>query len=691
MAGRIPQSFIDDLLDRVDIVDVISHRVKLKRTGKNYSALCPFHNEKSPSFSVNPQKQFYYCFGCGAAGNSLKFLLEHDRLEFPEAIEELARLAGVEVPREHNPQADQQRQQRKTLQGVLDIAAEFYRTQLRAHARGDHAVRYLKGRGLSGQIAQHFGLGYAPPGWDNLMTAAGAQDPAQLKRLIDAGMVIEKEDGKVYDRFRDRIMFPIRNQRGQVIGFGGRVLTDEKPKYLNSPETDLYQKRKELYGLYEALHAPQKPERFLVVEGYMDVISLHQFGVPYGVATLGTATSEEHLHKMFKVVNEVIFCFDGDNAGRQAAVRALEVALSEAKDGRTMRFLFLPDGEDPDTLIRKEGVVEFEQRLSQSPSLGEFILQHWQDQVDMTSVEGKARLVHIALPDLHRLPEDGTLRAMIIRRLADIAELPHDVIQQQLDHYTALQAAKHSNKTGSQQTARNPDRNNKPGQPVMAPLQPQSSPDDVPDWMRDGPPPLQDHAAPNQTEPYGPSDDITPPDFGQETFSRRQYRAPTPVDLQQTRQPPPWQKAMALMLCWPTLVTHIDLGTRRFKAGDHTAWVESMLTLLQQHSAENRYAAHDLLAPHGFDDILQALSRTEYFAILTQYPQPQAFHRDILQALMLDLTHQASEHEEYQQLRTLWVSDHRLMTREQKERYLELLKSSKNGTIKEPERRTESP
>ncbi|MEX1056641.1 MAG: DNA primase, partial [Natronospirillum sp.] len=334
MAGLIPQSFIDEVIDRVDIVDVIGHRVKLKRTGKNYSALCPFHNEKTPSFSINPQKQFYYCFGCGAAGNSLKFLLEHDRLEFPEAIEELARLAGMEVPREQNPEADRKRQQQKTLYGVLEQASDFYRQQLRQHAGGDNAVRYLKDRGLSGQVAQQFAVGYAPPGWDHLMKALGADDRAQLKRLIDSGLVIAKEDGKTYDRFRDRIMFPIRDSRGRVIAFGGRVLGDDKPKYLNSPETPVFHKGRELYGLYEALQVKRQPERFLVVEGYMDVIALHQYGLPYGLATLGTATSEEHLQKMFKLVGEVIFCFDGDKAGRQAALRALDIALAEATDGR---------------------------------------------------------------------------------------------------------------------------------------------------------------------------------------------------------------------------------------------------------------------------------------------------------------------------------------------------------------------
>lgn len=661
MAGLIPQSFIDEVNDRVDIVDVIGHRVKLKRTGKNYSGLCPFHNEKSPSFSVNPQKQFYYCFGCGAAGNSLKFLLEHDRLPFPEAVEELARMAGMEVPREHNPQAEQKRKQQKTLYGVLDQATEFFRQQLRQHAQGDKAIRYLKNRGLSGQVAQQFGLGYAPPGWDNLMTHLDGKEPAQLKRLVESGLVIAREDGKTYDRFRDRIMFPIRDKRGRVIAFGGRVLGDDKPKYLNSPETPIFHKGRELYGLYEALQAQRQPKRFLIVEGYMDVISLHQFGLPYGVATLGTATSEDHIRSLFKLASEVVFCFDGDKAGRQAALRALETALNEAIDGRTMRFLFLPEGQDPDTMIREEGLAAFEQRLDSAPTLTEFMMQHWQDQVDMDTMDGRARLIHIALPYLQRLPADGMLQPLVIQQLAERTGLPRDVIQQRL-------AAAPPPRT---HTARQTDN----GLTTPAPAAPPPPTDTMsarpvdepPAWLQDGPPPMDEAPPGDEAHFYDPW--IDNPDL----------RAPDASDLSQTRQPPPWQKAMAILLCWPQLAGEIQLGQRQFKDGDHTAWVKSMLTLLQAQKPKNRYEAMDLLAPHGFEALLRGLSRTEYFAILTRQGKPTPKHTSILKALLLDLTQQTSEREEYQNLRNLWLTNRQAMTPTQKDRYRELLKMSKTS------------
>ncbi|TGG92490.1 DNA primase [Natronospirillum operosum] len=644
MAGLIPQSFIDDVLDRVDIVDVISSRVKLKKAGKSHLGLCPFHNEKTPSFNVVQSKQFYHCFGCGASGNALKFLLEHDRMHFPEAVEELARMAGMEVPREHNPEADRKRQQQKTLYGVLEHAADFYRRQLREHAGGDNAVRYLKDRGLSGQVAQQFGIGFAPPGWDNLLRNQQADnDRAQLQRLVDSGMVIAKEDGKTYDRFRDRIMFPIRDIRGRVIAFGGRVMGDDKPKYLNSPETTIFHKSRELYGLYEALQAQRQPERFLVVEGYMDVIALHQFGLPYGVATLGTATSADHLDKLFRLANEVIFCFDGDDAGRKAAVRALDTALSEAGDGRTLRFLFLPQGEDPDTLIRQEGLEAFEERLSRAPTLSEFLLQHWQEQVDMETMDGRARLVHIAVPQLKQLPPQGMLVSLIMQRLADLAGLPPELIRQRL--------AEAPDPKTTQRPATPPVAQEAAPVPPPPDLMEHADPGPPPDWLQDGPPVL-------------------------DTLNENQ-RLPSSRDLNQTRQPPPWQKAMALMLCWPQLAEDIDLGERQFKDGDHIAWVKSMLTLLQSRAAANRYEAMDLLAPHGFEDLLRGLSRTEYFAILTRQNSPGKHHKDILRALLRDLTHEPTEREEYEQLRQLWLTDRKNMTGVQKERYLTLLKKSK--------------
>ena len=415
MAGRIPQGFIDELLARTDIVDVVDSRVKLRKAGKNYSACCPFHNESTPSFTVSRDKQFYYCFGCGASGTALKFVMEHDGLSFPDAVEKLAANAGLEVPREAVAEIHRQEQEHEPLYQRLEESATFFADQLRTHAQRQRAVDYLKGRGLSGQAARFFGIGYAPPGWDNLQETL-ATDKTRLKQLISSGMLIEKEDGRTYDRFRDRIMFPIRDIRGRVIAFGGRVLTDEKPKYLNSPETPVFQKNRELYGLYEARKIRQKLTRFMIVEGYMDVVALAEFGIHYAVATLGTATSEHHLRRLFKLVPEIIFCFDGDQAGRTAAARAMETVLPVLEDGLQARFIFLPDGEDPDTLVRKEGKVAFEQRLDQAQHLPEFLFSHLKEQVDFDSLDGKARLDQLAAPLLSRIPQ-GTLRDLMVAEL----------------------------------------------------------------------------------------------------------------------------------------------------------------------------------------------------------------------------------------------------------------------------------
>ena len=351
MAGRIPQKFLDDLLDRVDIVEVVDRRVKLKKTGKNYSARCPFHEEKTPSFSVNPDKQFYYCFGCGAGGNALGFVMDYENVDFLQAVETLAGSLGLEIPREQarggNAQPNRD-EGSKTLYAMLEAAAQYYQKQLRTHPQARRAVDYLKQRGLTGHIAKRFDLGFAPPGWDNLLQALGTDD-AQRKLLMDAGMLVQNEAGRTYDRFRDRVIFPIRDQRGRIIAFGGRVLGDDKPKYLNSPETSVFSKGRELYGLYQARQANRKLERVLVVEGYMDVIALAQHDITQASATLGTATSQTHLERLYRLTPEVVFCFDGDAAGRKAALRALEATLPCMEDGRQARFLFLDEGEDPDT------------------------------------------------------------------------------------------------------------------------------------------------------------------------------------------------------------------------------------------------------------------------------------------------------------------------------------------------------
>ncbi len=430
MAGLIPQSFIDDLLNRSDIVEVVGSRIQLKKTGKNYSALCPFHKEKTPSFSVSPDKQFYYCFGCGAGGNALGFVMDHDQLDFPQAVEELAKRAGMEVPREDSGRKHKPRQPVDSpLYPLLAAAADYYRQALKSHPTRKAAVEYLKGRGLSGVIARDFGLGFAPPGWDNLLKHLGG-DALQQKALIDAGLLIENaENGKRYDRFRDRVMFPIRDSRGRVIAFGGRVLGDDKPKYLNSPETPVFHKGQELYGLYEARQANRDLDEIMVVEGYMDVIALAQQGLRNAVATLGTATSEEHLKRLFRIVPSVLFCFDGDAAGRKAAWRALEATLPNLQDGRRARFLFLPDGEDPDTLVRAEGTDAFRARIQQhSQPLADYFFQQLSDEADPRSLEGKAHLATLAAPLIEKIPGNN-LRALMRQRLAEITGLNGEALQ----------------------------------------------------------------------------------------------------------------------------------------------------------------------------------------------------------------------------------------------------------------------
>jgi DNA primase len=419
MSGRIPHGFIDELLTRTDIVDVIDARVALKKAGREYKACCPFHNEKTPSFTVSQVKQFYHCFGCGAHGNAISFLMDYEHMEFVEAVEELARMAGLEVPREASVDTASQAPT-QPLYALLDEASRYYRTQLRSHPQAARAIDYLKQRGLTGDIAARFDIGFAPPGWDNLARALGV-DAAARAALLETGLLIERpEGGGLYDRFRDRIQFPIRDRRGRTVGFGGRVLGDDTPKYLNSPESSVFHKGRELYGLYEARKAVRRLERILVVEGYMDVVALAQFGINYAVATLGTSTTPDHLERLYRTVPEVVFCFDGDRAGRAAAWRALENVLPVLADGREARFLFLPEGEDPDTLVRKIGKETFEHMIAQCVHLSDFLFDHLSDQVDTTSIDGRARLVDLARPLLARMP-DSIFRQLMVERLAEIA------------------------------------------------------------------------------------------------------------------------------------------------------------------------------------------------------------------------------------------------------------------------------
>ena len=426
MAGRIPQQFIDDLINRADIVDVVDSRVALKKRGKEHIACCPFHNEKSPSFTVSQSKQFYHCFGCGAHGTALGFIMEYERLDFVDAIEVLAAEYHIDVPREQgsfNPQQDD----KKPLYDVLEKASVNFANELKKTPR---AVEYLKQRGLSGEIAKDFQMGYAPDSWDFTLGKLG-QNEKDKAACLKSGLSIEKNPQKHYDRFRDRIMFPIRDRRGRTIGFGGRILDKGEPKYLNSPETPVFHKGEELYGLYEARQSVKDLKRIVIVEGYMDVVALAQHGIKYAVATLGTATSGTQISKLFRIVPELIFCYDGDAAGKKAAWRALENSLSVLRDGIQARFLFLPDGEDPDTLVRQEGQQSFEQRLSNATPLSDFMLQHLSEDLDLSSADGCGRLSEKAKPLISKI-EDGVFKDLLVNQLSKMIGLTSSGLQQHI-------------------------------------------------------------------------------------------------------------------------------------------------------------------------------------------------------------------------------------------------------------------
>jgi len=405
----IPKNFIHDLLNRLDIVEVIERYVPLKKAGANYLACCPFHNEKSPSFTVSQSKQFYHCFGCGAHGTAIGFVMEHGGLGFVDTVEELARSAGMMVPHEAAmPEQAQQHRVTPDLYEVMQSATRYYRDQLK---QSSSAIDYLKRRGLSGEIALRFGIGYAPEGWQNL---AGVFASYQDSSLLETGLVIENEDGKRYDRFRDRIMFPILNARGQVIGFGGRVLDSGEPKYLNSPETALFEKGRELYGLFQALKAIRTRRQVLVVEGYMDVVALAQHGIEYSIATLGTATTPYHVQKMLRLTDKVLFCFDGDAAGQRAAWRAMENALPQLVDGKHIGFLFLPSQHDPDSFVREHGTAAFEQLLQDALPLSSYVLRELSTQVDLHTQEGRTTLLQLAKPLLKAISAPTT--ALLLRK-----------------------------------------------------------------------------------------------------------------------------------------------------------------------------------------------------------------------------------------------------------------------------------
>ncbi len=452
MSGHIPQTFIDELLTRTDVVALIEQFITLKKTGANYQALCPFHNEKSPSFSVSPSKQFYHCFGCRANGNAIGFLMEYDHMSFVDAIETLASQAGLEVLYENQTGDIKPKENSTSLYELMENIQQFYVAQLK---QNQEATDYLKSRGLSKEVIQQSGIGYSPNSWDELLKKFGRTELAR-QQLLDTGMLIQKSENKFYDRFRHRMMFPIHDRRGRVIGFGGRVLDDSTPKYLNSPETRIFHKGSELYGLYEARKQNRTLNQLLVVEGYMDVIGLAQHGISFAVATLGTATTAQHIQQLFRICPEVIFCFDGDQAGQGAAWRALETLLPTTKDSWQAKFMFLPMGDDPDSSIRKEGKDSFEKRIKEAESLSTFFFRHLMAKVDMENLDGRARMASLAMPYIQKIQADF-LREMLLNELARLTRIKSEKLKLHLlqpkTEKTPLQKTLQKNKISPIRTA----------------------------------------------------------------------------------------------------------------------------------------------------------------------------------------------------------------------------------------------
>ena len=643
MAGKIPQYFIDDLLARADIVPVVDSRVKLRKTGKNYSACCPFHDEKTPSFTVSPDKQFYYCFGCGASGNAVGFLMEYDRLPFPEAVEKLAASLSLEVPREQLAPGQIKRQQEsQNLYSLTEKAADYYREQLKDHKVSARAITYLKNRGLSGAVAKEFGIGLAPPGWDNLLNQLGTSSE-KAEQLELAGLAIRRQDsdglsnhregGKTepgkrhhYDRFRNRIMFPIRDQRGRTIAFGGRVLGDDKPKYLNSPETPIFHKGRELYGLWEARQANRELKRLIVVEGYMDVVALAQYGIRCAVATLGTACGEDHIQLAFRHTGELVFCFDGDQAGRTAARRALEAALPHMQDGRSLRFLLLPEGEDPDTLVRQIGGERFDQLIDeQGRPLEDFLFDLLGEGINLQTMDGRARLSKAAAPLLDLLPA-GVYRPLMFQQLARRTGLEQDM----LEEIIAAEKARSAELARQGQPAKRPEPTapTPPPQPAQSsgpaqhPQMPPAEYEDMsappPDFEADYPPPYEE-----------------PQLDGAQTPTRRsgQYRLPAERML------------IALLLHHPQLAQMIQDSTRFRDSGDADLALFAQLVDLLKTRPE--YNLNQLLghwrAHHGAEsfDALAKLANSQLvtgarmLALNGQYQEydPESEFRDCLQRM----------------------------------------------------------
>jgi len=424
MAGLIPQDFIDDLIARADVVEVIGKRIQLKKAGREFKACCPFHDEKTPSFTVSPGKGFYHCFGCGAHGTAIGFLMEYEHMSFVEAIESLANIMGVEVPRD---ESDRPARRYDELFSLMSSVERHWQACLKDNA---NAVNYLQQRGIDGATAKRFGIGFSPDSWSDVLDKFGKTPEAQ-ERLLATGLVIRKDNGKHYDRFRDRIIFPIRDARGRTIGFGGRAIGDGEPKYLNSPETVLFHKGRELYGLYESRQALRHIDRLVVVEGYMDVVALARHGIDFSIATLGTATTTDHLNILFRLTDNVFFSFDGDRAGKAAAWRALENALPQVREGRQIRFVFLPDGHDPDSYVNEFGADAFMKSLDEGMALSDFLIGELASQVDMTTIDGRARLAELAKPLVHKIPQ-GVYRELLIESLAGKVGLSANKLEKML-------------------------------------------------------------------------------------------------------------------------------------------------------------------------------------------------------------------------------------------------------------------
>ena len=622
MAGLIPQQFIDDLLDRTDIVDIIDGRVSLRKSGQNFSGLCPFHNEKSPSFTVSQSKQFYHCFGCGMHGNAIGFLMEFERLEFPAAVEAIARNAGIEMPVERQVNPEKKKQQ-DNLYDQLERAQQFFTKQLRQHPTRDKAITYLKDRHLTGEIAKKFAMGYAPPGWDNLHKELVSTDKHE-QQLIEAGMLIKREDkDSCYDRFRDRIIFPIRDNRGRTIAFGGRVLGDDKPKYLNSPESPVFHKGQELYGLYEARQASNRLSRFLIVEGYMDVVALAQHGIHYAVATLGTSTSDTHLNKLFRMVSEVIFCFDGDDAGRKAAARALDTALPILEDGRQIRFLFLPDGEDPDSLVHKEGQEAVTQRLGQAMTLPDYFFASVSEGLDVNSLDGKARMSKLALQKMQPMPK-GMLYELMLKQLAETTGLSVESLKATADK--------------------------------LAPPKPASQADQPPEYEESNDNPQSSTDYVNYETTY-PADSARPVTANKKT---RQRRVTEPAD-----------KASALLLHHPELASSVDdIDTLSNISSTGMEQLIELLTLLKQqpqlntsailahwHGMHGEEAANTLKSLAEREQLVAPDNRQTYFNNTLSLLQKHHNEKQ-LEQLLEHASHTPLTSDEKQRLQTLIQSQH---------------------------------